>query len=167
MVMPEVPGPSRSWNPRTSAPSSPAAGPRSRLLVLLASSADALHVSRHSVHLCAQEYTMSKPNLDTDMLHGCAHVSALLHACMRATLSGGVYLSAPIWDKNSAETPNRKSGWRRGAHSGPYHPLSHVTCVGRASTHSSLALSARANSPNRLFYSGGVNQPIGRLQYGY
>ena len=71
---------------------------------------------------------MSKPNLDTDMLHGCAHVSALLHACMRATLSGGVYRSAPIWDKNSAETANRKSGWRRGLtvdHTTPYQILLH------------------------------------------
>ena len=82
---------------------------------------------------------MSKPNLDTDMLHGCAHVSALLHACMRATLSGGVYRSAPIWDKNSAETPNRKSGWRRGAHSGPYTTPYRMCDMCRSSIHALFA----------------------------
>ena len=91
--------------------------------VLLASPTSALHVSRHSVHLCAQEHTMSKPNLDTDMLHGCAHVSALLHACIRATLSGRVYRATPIWDKTRARRPQQKWVRRRGAHSGPYHPL--------------------------------------------
>ena len=66
---------------------------------------------------------MSKPNLDTDMLHGCAHVSALLHACIRATLSGGVYRSTPIWTKPEPKSPN-KSGYGEGGltvdHTTPY-----------------------------------------------
>ena len=51
---------------------------------------------------------MSERNFDRDMLHGCVHVSALSHACIRATPPGGVYRSTPSWTF-SATKPERKS----------------------------------------------------------
>ena len=56
-----------------------------RLLVLLAGSADALDISRHSVHLPAQEHTMSERNFDRDMvapwLCACLCPIARVHPC--------------------------------------------------------------------------------------
>ena len=48
----------------------------------------------YSVHLPVQEQTLSERNLYTDVRHGGVHVSALSHACIRATLPGGVYRGA-------------------------------------------------------------------------
>ena len=48
----------------------------------------------YSVHLPVQEQTLSERNLYMDVRHGGVHVSALSHACIRATLPGGVYRGA-------------------------------------------------------------------------
>ncbi len=60
-----------------------------------------------------------------------------------------VYNGAFFSIKRSGECRRGRGDMRHGARG-----KREMQGVGRASTHSSLALSARANSPSRLFYSG-------------
>ena len=57
------------------------------------------------------------------MRHGCVHVSALSHACIRATLSGGVYRSAPIRTNPEPRSRNKSQNGEGGLtvdHTPPY-----------------------------------------------
>ena len=71
----------------------------------------------YSVHLPVQEHTLSERNLYIDVRHGGVHVSALSHACIRATLPGGVYRGAsPRTDqrrKRRSESQTEILGERR------------------------------------------------------
>ena len=81
---------------------------------------------------------MSERNFDTDMLHGYVRVSALSHACIRATPPGGVYRSAPSGTFSATAAMRKRLSQERGrnrtippttthrsiaAHRGPSRPI--------------------------------------------